>query len=110
MNEQKAREFVEMLAAPEHPTCPPLSGALLERPVGAAPLVRRGAQRARVTDRSDLGDVAAEGQPHGPVGDRVELPGEARDAAHVVSAGHPPCGKAAELERSQPPNRLVATE
>ena len=50
-----------------------LGGALVDRAVGAAALVDLVAQRARVADRADLGDVARERQADGPVDDGADL-------------------------------------
>ena len=68
------------------------------------------AQRLRVADRADLGDVAAERQAGGPVDHRAGLAGGARDLAHVVAAGHPPGGEAAEGALADLADRLVAAE
>ena len=68
------------------------------------------AQRARVADRADLGDVAAERQADGPVRDRAHLAHRARDLAHVVGARQPPGREAAELDAADLGDRLVAAE
>ncbi len=61
-------------------------------------------------DRPDLGDIAPERQARRPVDHGADLAGRARDLAHVVAAGHPPGGEAAEGAAADLADRLVAAE
>src|SRR4051794_1669556 len=87
-----------------------LPRSLIGPPVRAALAVGIGAQRPRVADRADLGEVALERQADRPVEHSADLPGGARDLAHVVAAGHPPRREAAELAVPEPADRLVAAQ
>src|SRR5262245_8747159 len=83
---------------------------LLDRTVGAAVDVFVRAQRLRMADRADFGDVARERQADGPVDCGPDLADPARDLAQVVGPRHPPRGKATELQAAELAHRLVAAQ
>src|SRR6478736_6338424 len=63
-----------------------------------------------MSDRADLGDIAAERQAGRPIDHRARLAGRARNLAHVVGPRHPPGGEAAEGAAADLADRLVAAE
>src|SRR5690348_12744149 len=101
------------LARPMIAVASPKRPAMKRYSKPTAPLSRPGesvAQPLGMPDRSDLGEIAAEGQAGRPVDHRTRLAGDARDLAHVVGPRHPPGGEAAELAPADPAHGLVAAE
>src|SRR5437764_4468314 len=68
------------------------------------------AERLRVPEHPELGDVAAEEERGRPIRDDAELPREERELVQVVRAGHEPAGEAAEAQAEHVGDPLVAAE
>src|SRR5919109_1638410 len=96
------------ISPPGYAAREPLSG--VERAVRAPELVGLVAQRARVPDRADLGEVALEGEADGPVDHRAKLPEDPRDLDQVVGTRHPPGEEAGEGAAAEPSHGLVAAQ
>src|SRR5947208_6520412 len=64
----------------------------------------------RVSERAELGDVAAEEERGRPVGDDAQLPGQERQLVEVVGPRHPPAGEARQLEAEHVRDAAVAAE
>src|SRR3954468_14802064 len=85
------------------PLGPVVDGHRAMRP---AAFVDLRAQRLRVADRADLGDIAAEGQARRPVDHGAGLAGGTGDLAHVVGPRKPPGREPAERAGADPADGL----
>src|ERR671923_933399 len=68
------------------------------------------AERLRVPEHAELGDVAAEEERGRPVGDDAQLPREERELVQVVRAGDEPAGEAAQPHAEHVGDPLVAAK
>src|SRR5437763_10690631 len=64
----------------------------------------------RVSERAELGDVAAEEERRRPVGHDAQLPGQQRQLVEVVRPRDEPAGEAAQVEAEHVRDPLVAAE
>src|SRR5213596_948363 len=68
------------------------------------------AERVRVAEHGELGDVAAKDEADRPVGDDAQLPREERELVQVVRPRDEPADETAETEPEHVGDSLVAAE
>src|SRR6266508_2455094 len=68
------------------------------------------AERGRVSEHAELGDVATEEEGHRPVGDDPKLSGEQRELVQVIGTSHEPAEEAAQPQTEDICNAFVTAQ